>query len=48
MANKDAYKNIYDLGFSGSNNKNRIFFLLRDYGTTETVDGFKNNMLFPV
>jgi hypothetical protein len=28
--------------------KKRVFFLVRDYPTVTTVDGFENNMIFPV
>lgn len=41
-------KEIYDLSHSSSQNRNRIYFLLRDYGETVTVDGLKNNMIYPV
>lgn len=39
---------IYDLGISCSKDKNRLFFLIRGYESTKTVDGFYNNMLFPI
>lgn len=48
MANGNKYERIYDLSFSSSQHKNRIFFLLRDYGETTTVDHLTNNMLFPI
>lgn len=45
---QENFKNIYDLSFSSSQHKNRIFFMLKDYGETTTVDGLKNNMIFPI
>ena len=39
---------IYDLGISCSKDKNRLFFLIRGYGSTKTVDNLYNNMLFPI
>ena len=44
----DKFDGIYDLSFSSSQHKNRVFFLLKDYGETLTVDKLKNNMLFPI
>lgn len=38
MKNRDIYKNISDLSFSCSNNRNRIFFILKGHGTTKSVD----------
>jgi len=44
----EKFENIYDLSFSSSQYKNRVFFLLKDYGSTLTVDKLTNNMLFPI
>lgn len=38
---------IYDISLSSNQFRNRIYFLLRDFGTTESVDGITNNMCFP-
>lgn len=43
------FKHIYDLSkASSSMHSYRIFFLVDIYGEVETIDGLKNNMLFPV
>ena len=44
----EDFSGIYDLDLASSQHKNRVFFLLKDYGETKTVDGFKNNMIFPI
>lgn len=44
----ESHENVYDIGISRNPNSVRIFFLLRDFAETETIDGFKNNMIFPV
>lgn len=44
----ESHENVYDIGVSRNPNSVRIFFLLRDFAETETIDGFKNNMIFPV
>lgn len=48
MKDKDKYETICDLSLASDISKNRIFFLLKDYWTTETIDWFKNNMIFPI
>lgn len=48
MKDKDKYETIYDLSLASDLSKNRIFFLLKNYWTTETIDWFKNNMIFPI
>jgi len=44
----EDFSGIYDLSLASSQHKNRVFFLLKDYGETKTVDGLKNNMIFPI
>ncbi len=48
VQNAKNFSGIYDLSLASSQHKNRVFFLLNDYGETTTVDGLKNNMIFPI
>ena len=43
----DKCSRIYDISISSSRFKNRIYFLLQDFSTVETIEGIKNNMCFP-
>jgi hypothetical protein len=43
-----SHDNVYDIGVSSNPNAVRVFFLLRDFAETKTVDGFTNNMIWPV
>jgi len=38
---------VHDVSRSSSQFRNRLYFLLSDFGTTETVDEITNNMCFP-
>jgi hypothetical protein len=40
-------RRVYDISKSSSQFKNRIYFLLQDFGTVKTVEGIENNMCFP-
>jgi hypothetical protein len=43
-----SHENVYDVGVSSNPNSIRVFFLLKDFAEIETIDGFKNNMIWPV
>ena len=44
-----AHENVYDISLSPRpGQKKRIFFLVRDYPSITTIDGFENNMIWPV
>ncbi|WP_135501795.1 hypothetical protein [Roseovarius aestuariivivens] len=45
----ESHDNIYKVEASPRpGDKKRVFFLVKDYPEIETVDGFRNNMIFPV
>lgn len=42
------HDNVDDIGISARPGRVRIFFLLRDFDEVTTVEGFRNNMIWPV
>ena len=45
----DSHANVYDVEPSPRpGNRSRVFFLVREFPTITTVDGFENNMIWPV
>ena len=42
------HPNVYDISKSSRPDMMRVFFLIRDFAETTTVDGFKNNIIWPV
>ena len=40
-------RRIYGISKSSSQFKNRIYFLLQDFGTVKTIEEIENNMCFP-
>lgn len=50
IANKalSACVRVHEVSKSSSQFKYRIYFLLRDFGTTKSIDGIENNICFPV
>ena len=43
----NSCERVYDVGLSSSQFRNRVYFLLKDFAATETVDGMTNNICFP-
>lgn len=43
----NACERIYDISKSSSQFKNRVYFLLKDFGTSKSVDGIENNVCYP-
>jgi hypothetical protein len=39
---------IHGISVSSSQFRNRIYFLLKDFGTSKSVDGIENNICYPV
>jgi hypothetical protein len=39
---------IHGVSMSSSQFKNRVYFLLKDFGTSQSVDGIANNICYPV
>lgn len=39
---------IFKASVSSSQFKNRVYFLIKDFGTVQTVGGIENNMCYPV
>ena len=45
----NSHPNVYEVESSPRpGNRSRVFFLVRDFPTITTVDGFENNMIWPV
>lgn len=44
----NSHDNVYDVSDSLRPNKTRVFFLIRDFAETQTIEGFKNNIIWPV
>ena len=44
----NANEEIHEVSVSDSKFDRRIYFLLKDYAQTQTVDGPVNNFIFPI
>ncbi|MDO9524127.1 MAG: hypothetical protein Q7J57_01090 [Gemmobacter sp.] len=42
------HPNVHDVSVSGRPGRARVFFLLRDFDDVQTIEGFRNNMIWPV
>lgn len=47
LKHKDEFTRVHSIDESSSPYEHRLYYLLRDYGDVETIDGFKNNILMP-
>ena len=48
IAYLESHPNVHDVGVSARPDRARVFFLLRDFDDVKTVEGFRNNMIWPV
>lgn len=48
VAYLESHQNVYDVGVSANPNGVKVFFLLKDFAETRSIDGFMNNMIWPV